>query len=78
MYLFQNLKHIKYHSFSLLVHGMDESNFITDIDYQDGDTLVFSFYKDRNSNLAHDYLVEQVANYFKTRATALSSEEPTA
>lgn len=66
------------YSFSLLVHGMDESNFITDIDYQDGDTLVFAFYKDRNSNLAHDYLVEQVANYFKTSSTALSSEEPTA
>lgn len=43
----------------------DVNNFINDIDYKDGDTLVFAFYKTRDSVKAHELSREGVATYLK-------------
>lgn len=64
--------------FTLMVHGNSSDTFISDIDYQDGDTLVFafnsSFYPPQSDS--HKYNVVSVENYLKTIATALSSDAP--
>lgn len=43
----------------------DVNNFINEIDYKDGDTLVFAFYKTRDSEKAHGFNREGVATYLK-------------
>lgn len=43
----------------------DVNNFINDIDYKDGDTLVFAFYKTRDNVKAHGLSKEGVAIYLK-------------
>jgi hypothetical protein len=64
------------YAFMLMVHGSSYDTFIIDIDYQDGDTLVFafnpSFYPPQGDS--HKYNTTSVANYLKTIATALSSD----
>ena len=62
------------YSFPLLVHGKSAESFINDIDYKEGDTLVFAFYKFRNDNRSHKYSVKAVANYLGSLASAISSE----
>lgn len=65
------------YSFALSVSGDDKNHttFISDIDYQDGDTLVFAFYKERNSEDAHEFSVNLVEKYLKTISSAISSEK---
>ena len=62
------------YSFALLVHGRSVDTFITDIDYKDGDTLVFAFYKGLNDSKAHKYTRGAVTNYMKAIASPISSE----
>lgn len=64
------------YSFALSVSGDDKNHttFISDIDYQDGDTLVFAFYKERNSEDAHEFSINLVEKYLKTISSAISSE----
>ena len=62
------------YSFPLLVHGKSAESFINDIDYKEGDTLVFAFYKFRDDNRSHKYSVKAVANYLGSLASAISSE----
>lgn len=66
------------YSFALSVSGDDKdyTTFISDIDYQDGDTLVFAFYKERNSDDAHEFSINLVGKYLKTISSAISSESP--
>ena len=61
-------------SFPLLVHGKSAESFLSDIDYKEGDTLVFAFYKFRNDSRAHKYSVKAVANYLGSLASAISSD----
>lgn len=60
------------YSFPLLVHGKRAESFLSDIDYKDGDTLVFAFYRFRNDSRAHRYSVKAVANYLGSLASAIS------
>lgn len=60
------------YSFPLLVHGKSAESFLSDIDYKEGDTLVFAFYKFRNDSRAHKYSVKAVANYLGSLASAIS------
>ena len=53
------------YSFYLSVPGSSEDKFIEDINYKDGDTLVFAFFKSRNDIAAHSYPEEVVAEYLK-------------
>lgn len=64
------------YSFALSVSGDDKNHttFISDIDYQDGDTLVFAFYNERNSDKAHEFTTKAVEDYLKTISSAISSE----
>ena len=64
------------YSFALSVSGDDKNHttFISDIDYQDGDTLVFAFYKERNSEDAHEFSINLVEKYLKSISSAISSE----
>ena len=64
------------YSFALSVNGDDKNHttFISDIDYQDGDTLVFAFYKERNRDEAHEFSTNAVEKYLKTISSAISSE----
>lgn len=64
------------YSFALSVSGDDKNHttFISDIDYQDGDTLVFAFYNERNSDKAHEFTTKAVEYYLKTISSAISSE----
>lgn len=62
------------YSFALLVHGKSAISFINDIDYKDGDTLVFAFYRGLNDSKAHKYSTSAVANYLGSLASAISSE----
>lgn len=66
----------KSYSFALSVSGDDKNytTFISDIDYQDGDTLVFAFYKERNSEDAHEFSINLVEKYLKSISSAISSE----
>lgn len=63
--------------FSLAVNGNTPETFISDIDYQDGDTLVLTLFNRRNASESQDYPTTSVEEYLKTIASALSSEEPT-
>ena len=63
-----------YYSFALLVHGKSETSFISDIDYKEGDTLVFAFYRSLNNISAHKYTTLAVANYLGSLVSAISSE----
>lgn len=60
--------------FSLSVDGNTPETFISDIDYQDGDTLVFTMYNKRNDSESHDHSVNSVENYLKPISSELSSE----
>lgn len=62
------------YSFALLVHGKSETSFISDIDYKEGDTLVFAFYRSLNNIRAHKYTTLAVANYLGSLVSAISSE----
>ena len=62
------------YSFALLVHGKSETSFISDIDYKEGDTLVFAFYRSLNNSRAHKYTTGAVANYLGSLVSAISSE----
>lgn len=64
------------YSFALSVSGdgKNHTTFISDIDYQDGDTLVFAFYNERNSDKAHKFTTKAVEDYLKTISSAISSE----
>ena len=62
------------YSFALLVHGKSETSFINDIDYKDGDTLVFAFYRSLNNSRSHKYSIKAVANYLGSLVSAISSE----
>lgn len=62
------------YSFALLVHGKSDISFISDIDYKEGDTLVFAFYKSLNNIRAHRYTTPAVANYLGSLVSAISSE----
>lgn len=65
------------YSFALSVNGDDKNHttFISDIDYQEGDTLVFAFYKERNRDEAHEFSTNVVEKYLKTISSAISSEQ---
>jgi hypothetical protein len=65
------------YSFALSVNGDDKNHttFISDIDYQEGDTLVFAFYKERNRDEAHEFPTNVVEKYLKTISSAISSEQ---
>jgi len=65
------------YSFALSVNGDDKNHttFISDIDYQEGDTLVFAFYKERNRDEAHEFSTNAVEKYIKTISSAISSEQ---
>lgn len=60
------------YSFPLLVHGKSAESFLSDINYKEGDTLVFAFYKFRNDSRAHKYSVKAVASYLGSLASAIS------
>ena len=62
------------YSFALSVHGKSVESFISDIDYKEGDTLVFAFYKFRDDERSHKYSTVAVANYLGSLASAISSE----
>lgn len=62
------------YSFALLVHGKSAESFISDIDYQEGDTLAFAFYKLRDSEKSHKYSVASVARYMKKSVSAISAD----
>lgn len=66
------------YSFALSVSGDDKNHttFISDIDYQDGDTLVFAFYNERNSDKAHEFTTKAVEDYLKPISSAISSDKP--
>lgn len=51
--------------FYLSVPNSSEDKFIEDINYKDGDTLVFAFFKDKDDIMAHNYHEEVVAEYLK-------------
>lgn len=62
------------YSFALLVHGKSETSFISDIDYKEGDTLVFAFYRSLNNSRTHKYTTTAVAKYLGSIVSAISSE----
>ena len=62
--------------FSLSVSGSTPETFISDIDYQDGDTLVLTLFNRRNASESQDYPTTSVEEYLKTISSELSSEEP--
>lgn len=62
------------YSFALLVHGRSVESFISDIDYKEGDTLAFAFYKLRDSEESHKYSVASVARYMKKSVSAISAD----
>lgn len=66
------------YSFALSVSGDDKNHttFISDIDYQDGDTLVFAFYNERNSDKSHEFTTKAVEDYLKPISSAISSDKP--
>lgn len=51
--------------FYLSVPNSSEDKFIEDINYKDGDTLVFAFFKSRNDIMAHNHHEEVVAECLK-------------
>lgn len=51
--------------FYLSVPNSSEDKFIEDINYKDGDTLVFAFFKNKDDIMAHNYHEETVAEYLK-------------
>lgn len=59
------------YSFVLLVKGSNETNFISDIDYKDGDTLAFSLYKERDNTKSQEATTEDVAEFFKKNIVAV-------
>lgn len=59
------------YSFGLLVKGSNETNFISDIDYKDGDTLAFSLYKERDNTQSQEATTEDVAEFFKKNIVAV-------
>ena len=59
------------YSFGLLVKGSNETNFISDIDYKDGDTLAFALYKERDSTQSQEATTEDVAEFFKKNIVAV-------
>lgn len=63
-----------FYSFALLVHGKSETSFISDIDYKEGDTLVFAFYRSLNNSRTHKYTINAVANYLGSLVSAISSD----
>lgn len=77
----ENLSIIKYnnkiyimtssYSFGLLVKGSNETNFISDIDYKDGDTLAFALYKERDNTQSQEATTEDVAEFFKKNIVAV-------
>ena len=62
--------------FSLSVSDNSPVTFISDIDYKDGDTLVFAIYNLRNNRDSQEYPTTSIENYLKTVSNELSSEEP--
>jgi len=59
------------YSFGLLVKGSNETNFISDIDYKDGDTLAFALYKERDNTQSQESTTEDVAEFFKKNIVAV-------
>ena len=59
------------YSFGLLVKGSNENNFISDIDYKDGDTLAFALYKERDDTQSQEATTEDVAEFFKKNIVAV-------
>lgn len=59
------------YSFGLLVKGSNETNFISDIDYKDGDTLAFALYKERDNTQSQEATTEDVAEFFKKNIVAV-------
>lgn len=59
------------YSFGLLVKGSNETNFISDIDYKDGDTLAFALYKERDDTQSQEATTEDVAEFFKKNIVAV-------
>lgn len=51
--------------FYLSVPNSSEDKFIEDINYKDGDTLVFAFFKNKDDIMAHNYHEETVEEYLK-------------
>lgn len=59
------------YSFGLLVKGSNETNFISDIDYKEGDTLAFALYKERDNTQSQEATTEDVAEFFKKNIVAV-------
>lgn len=59
------------YSFALLVKGSNEANFVSDIDYKDGDTLAFALYKERDNTQSQEATTEDVAEFFKKYIVAV-------
>lgn len=59
------------YSFGLLVKGSNETNFISDIDYREGDTLAFALYKERDNTQSQEATTEDVAEFFKKYIVAV-------
>lgn len=59
------------YSFGLLVKGSNETNFISDIDYKDGDTLAFALYKERDNTQSQEATTEDAAEFFKKNIVAV-------
>lgn len=59
------------YSFALLIKDGTEDNFVSDIDYKDGDTLAFALYKERNSDQSQEATTEEVAEFFKGNIVAV-------
>lgn len=59
------------YSFGLLVKGSNETNFISDIDYKDGDTLAVALYKERDNTQSQEATTEDVAEFFKKNIVAV-------
>lgn len=51
--------------YSLTIKGKSPQTFMMDIDYRDGDTLIFAFNRDIIEEIAHAYPEEAVAEYLK-------------
>ena len=59
------------YSFALLVKGSNEANFVSDIDYKDGDTLAFALYKERDNTQSQEATTEDVAEFLKKYIVAV-------
>ena len=59
------------YSFALLVKGSNEANFVSDIDYKDGDTLAFALYKERDNTQSQEATSEDVAEFLKKYIVAV-------